>query len=30
MLVAQAHHEGLRLVSKDTALDAYAIERVWA
>lgn len=29
MLVAQALHEGLPIVSVDTALDAYGIERIW-
>lgn len=29
LLVAQAHLEGLRLVSADTALDAFGIERLW-
>jgi PIN domain nuclease of toxin-antitoxin system len=30
VLVAQALHEGMRLVSRDAQLDAYAMARVWA
>lgn len=29
MLVAQATHEGLHLVSRDDVLDAYTVMRVW-
>jgi PIN domain nuclease of toxin-antitoxin system len=29
MLIAQATHEGLALVSADPQLDAYAVARVW-
>ena len=29
LLIAQAHTEGLALVSRDAALDAYGIVRVW-
>lgn len=29
MLIAQAQHEGLAIVSADPALDAYEVERIW-
>jgi PIN domain nuclease of toxin-antitoxin system len=29
LLVAQASHGGLKLVSRDPSFDAYAVERVW-
>lgn len=29
LLVAQATHEGLHLVSRDEVLDAYTVKRVW-
>jgi PIN domain nuclease of toxin-antitoxin system len=29
MLIAQAQHEGLGIVSADPALDAYGVERIW-
>jgi PIN domain nuclease of toxin-antitoxin system len=30
LLVAQAMHEGMHLVSRDRQLDAYAVTRVWS
>lgn len=30
LLVAQAMHEGMHLVSRDTQLDAYAVARIWS
>jgi PIN domain nuclease of toxin-antitoxin system len=30
LLVAQAMHEGMRLVSCDAQLDAYAVTRIWS
>ena len=30
ILVAQAQHEGMNLVSRDEQLDAYAVTRIWA
>ena len=30
LLVAQALHEGMHLVSRDAVLDAYAVTRIWS
>ncbi len=30
LLVAQAMHEGMHLVSRDAQLDAYAVTRIWS
>jgi PIN domain nuclease of toxin-antitoxin system len=30
LLVAQAIHEGMHLVSRDAVLDAYAVTRIWS
>lgn len=30
LLVAQAMHEGMHLVSRDVQLDAYAVTRIWS